>query len=276
MAKIPNDKYYTPQHIVDKCVNKVKEIVADSVTEIIEPSAGNGAFIESLDNNFNCNKFYFDLIPEHDKIKQQDFLDLDLEYKQGRVVIGNPPFGNRSTLIVKFFKRAVLLGDYIAFILPISQLNNVKQLYEFDLIYSEDLGKQSYSGVDLHCCFNIYKRPKSGVLNSKPKLIEIEGLEVIEYRRDKTDSYRKKIKDGYFHSICTWGGSLGKNNKHIGDFAKEIYFYSNDKDLQYLVKSIDWKTELRTISTPYMPKGKVLEIIQSKLNNKNTLQSSCT
>ena len=40
MAKIPNDKYYTPQLIVDKCVNKVKEIVTDSVTEIIEPSAG--------------------------------------------------------------------------------------------------------------------------------------------------------------------------------------------------------------------------------------------
>lgn len=61
-------------------------ILLISVTEIIEPSAGNGAFIQSLDNNFNCNKFYFDLIPEHDKIKQQDFLELDLEYKQGRLI----------------------------------------------------------------------------------------------------------------------------------------------------------------------------------------------
>ena len=272
MAKIPHDKYYTPNHIVEHCVSKLRDYVADDVTEIIEPSAGGGAFIESLDNSFNCNKHYFDLIPENDKVEQQDFLELDLEYKQGRVVVGNPPFGNRSTLIVKFFKKAVRLGDYIAFILPISQLNNVKQLYEFDLIYSEDLGKQNYSGVDLHCCFNIYKRPSSGVLNTKPKLIEIDGLEVIEYRRDKNDSYRKKIKDGYFHSICTWGGSLGKNNNCIGDFAKEMYFYSNDKDLQYLVKSIDWKNELKTISTPYMPKGKVLEIIQSKLNNQNPLQ----
>ena len=269
MAKIPNDKYYTPTEIVEHCVNKVKEIVADDVTEIIEPSAGNGAFIESLDNNFNCNKYYYDLLPEHDKIKQQDFLELDLEYKQGRVIIGNPPFGNRSTLIVKFFKKAVRLGDYIAFILPISQLNNVKQLYEFDLIHSDDLGKQEYSGVDLHCCFNIYKRPSSGILNSKPKLIKIDGLEVIEYRR----GYHKpnRVVDGYFYSVCSWGGSLGKNNNCIGDFAKEMYFYSNDKDLQYLVKSIDWKNELKTISTPYMPKGKVLEIIQSKLNNKNPL-----
>ena len=271
MAKIPNDKYYTPTEVVEHCVNKVKEIASDDVTEVIEPSAGNGAFIKSIENNFNCEKYYFDIIPEHNKIKQQDFLELDLEYKQGRVVIGNPPFGNRSTLVVKFFKKAVRLGDYIAFILPISQLNNVKQLYEFDLIHSEDLGKQNYSGVDLHCCFNIYKRPSSGVLNSKPKLIKIDGLEVIEYRRDKTDSYRKKIKDGYFHSICTWGSSVGIKPNLIGEYSIELYFYSDNEHIKNIIQTIDWKNEVHNISTKRVPKGKALEIIQSKLNNQNTL-----
>ena len=268
MAKIPNDKYYTPQHIVDKCVNKVKEVVADNVTEIIEPSAGNGAFIESLDNNFNCDKFYFDLIPEHDKIKQQDFLELDLEYKQGRVVIGNPPFGTRSTLIVKFFKKSVQIADYVAFILPISQLNNTKQLYEFDLVYSEDLGKQEYSGVNLHCCFNIYKRPSNGILNNKPKLIKIDGLEVIEYRRDKDDTYRKNIKEGYFHSICCWGASLGKCTNFIGEYSMELYFYSDNGYIKNVIKTIDWKDEVCNISTKKIPKGKALEIIQEALKRK--------
>ena len=32
MAKIPNDKYYTPTEIAEHCVNEVKEIVAGSVT----------------------------------------------------------------------------------------------------------------------------------------------------------------------------------------------------------------------------------------------------
>ena len=265
MAKIPNDKYYTPQHIVDKCVNKVKEIVADDVTEIIEPSAGNGAFIESLDNSFNCNKYYYDLLPEHDKIKQQDFLELDLEYKQGRVVIGNPPFGNRSALIVKFFKKAVRLGDYIAFILPISQLNNIKQLYEFDLLYSEDLGVRDYSGVMLHCCFNIYKRPESGVLNKKVK-VEVEGLNLIEYRRNKEGKYLKKVKDGYFLSICSWGnGSLGKTPEYIGQYAMELYFYSEDEYIRGVVSKIDWREEISCISAKKLPKGLALEIVQKKL-----------
>ena len=267
MAKIPHDKYYTPNNIVEHCVSKLKEFVGGDVTEIIEPSAGNGAFIESLDNSFNCNKYYYDLLPEHDKIKQQDFLELDLEYKQGRVVVGNPPFGNRSTLIVKFFKKAIRLGDYIAFILPISQLNNVKQLYEFDLIYSEDLGKQNYSGVDLHCCFNIYKRPSGSVLNSKPKMIEIDGLEVIEYRRDKDDTYIKKIKDGYFHSICCWGASLGKCTNFIGEYSMELYFYSDNEYIKNVIKTIDWKGEVCNISTKKLPKGKALEIIKKSINN---------
>jgi hypothetical protein len=59
-------------------------------------------------------------------------------------------------------------GDYVAFILPISCYNNDIKLYKFDLIYSEDLGLAHYTDRDLHCCFNIYQRPKSGKLNSKP------------------------------------------------------------------------------------------------------------
>lgn len=34
----------------------------------------------------------------------------------------------------------IINDKYIAFIQPISQLNNNLQMYEFDLIYSEDLG----------------------------------------------------------------------------------------------------------------------------------------
>ena len=122
--------------------------------------------------------------------------------------------------------------------------------------------------VDLHCCFNIYKRPSRGVLNSKPKMVEIDGLEVIEYRR----GYHKpnRVVDGYFYSVCSWGG-LGKENTNIGDYAKEMYFYSDDEKLRGIIKSINWLGELNNISTPYMPKGKVLEIIESKLNNQNIL-----
>ena len=263
--KLVNDKYYTPLELSDYCCSVVKSFISNP-SIVIEPSAGNGSFICAIDKYFKCDKQYYDLYPEHSLVLKQDYTKFELEHKPNIVVIGNPPFGNRNNLIIKFFKKSIEFADYIAFILPISQLNNTKQLYEFDLIHSEDLGIQNYSGVDLHCCFNIYKRPNSGVLNKKPKMLTIEGLEVIEYRRDKEDSYRKKIKDGYFHSIGSWGnGCVGVIPEHIGKFSMELYFYSDDKRIIDIVKSIDWLNELSSISAKKLPKGLALEIIKSKL-----------
>ena len=265
MSKIEHDKYYTPLEVVQHVVNTTKSVCID-VSEVIEPSAGNGAFIEALENSFNTTLKFYDLYPENNKVLEQDFLSLESEYKQGRLIIGNPPFGSRNSLILKFFKKAITLGDYVAFILPISQLNNTKQLYEFDLVHSEDLGTREYSGVDLHCCFNIYKRPENG-LNSKPKAPSIDGLEVIEYRRDKDDSYRKKVKDGYFHSIGSWGnGSVGVIPKHVGYYSMELYFYSEDQKIKDIVLGVDWKEEVSSISGKKLPKGLALEIINNKLN----------
>lgn len=267
MSKIELDKYYTPKSVVEKCVDVLGSIIGVSgVTDVIEPSAGDGAFIESVENTFHCGKSYLDIAPESSLVKEQDFLTYNEVYKKGRVIIGNPPFGSRNSLIIKFFKKSVELGDYVAFILPISQLNNTKQLYEFDLIYSEDLGVENYSGVPLHCCFNVYKRPNNGVLNKKPKTPVINGLDVVEYRRDKEDSYRKKVKEGYFHSIGSWGnGCVGVTPEYIGKFAMELYFYSEVNVIRHVVQSIDWRQEVKSISGKKLPKGLALEIIKNKL-----------
>ena len=83
----------------------------ENISEIIEPSAGNGVFSKKINN---C--IAYDIEPEDNSIIQQNFLYLDIPYKQGRLFIGNPPFGKGNYLSVKFFKKCVQLGDYIAFI----------------------------------------------------------------------------------------------------------------------------------------------------------------
>lgn len=161
--RIINDKYYTPLHIARHCIEKTYELLGEeSINEIIEPSAGNGSFSNQIED---CTAY--DIKPECESIVKQDYLSLDTVYKKGRLIIGNPPFGSRMNLAQKFFKKSVEIADYIAFILPISQLNNTNSLYEFDLIHSEDLGKQMYTDRELHCCFNIYKRPKNGLNKQK-------------------------------------------------------------------------------------------------------------
>ena len=133
MAKINLDKYYTSKELAKHCIDVVNRLGLE-ITETIEPSAGNGSFSLQIPN---C--IAYDLEPEHESIIQQDFLKLELSYKKGRLFIGNPPFGTRNTLSVKFFKKAITMGDAIAFILPASQYQNNQQMYEFDLIHSEML-----------------------------------------------------------------------------------------------------------------------------------------
>ena len=69
--KIENDKYYTPKELAKRLINKTFDVIGkDNISEIIEPSAGDGSFssqIENInaiivksenpDNNFvNCEK----------------------------------------------------------------------------------------------------------------------------------------------------------------------------------------------------------------------------
>lgn len=90
MAKIENDKYYTSPELAEYIVNKTKEIIGEeNITEYIEPSAGAGVFLDYLDKPYIA----YDIEPEDDRIIKQDYLNVNLKYKQGRCVIGNPPYG---------------------------------------------------------------------------------------------------------------------------------------------------------------------------------------
>lgn len=240
MAKIENDKYYTPQDLAKYCVEKTKEVIGeDNITEYIEPSAGLGVFLDYLDKPYTA----YDIEPESNKVTKQDWLSLDLDYKQGRCVIGNPPFGSKNTLSVKFFKKSVQLCDYIAFILPISQLNNNQQMYEFDLIHSEDLGLRHYSDRDLHCCFNIYKRPKDGL--NKKNDYKLKDVVIKENRRTG-----QQIDGGnYDIGICSFGsGIIGRIPTYVGQYAKEFYFKINNdafrEEIIELIKTTDWEHDV--------------------------------
>ena len=254
MAKIEHDKYYTPQHIVDLVIERTKEVIGlDNITEFIEPSAGKGAFLDALYKLGKPVQAY-DLYPEREDIIEQDFLKLEKQYKKGVCVIGNPPFGKGNILSVQFYKKSIKLGDYVVFILPISQLNNNQQMYEFDLIHSEDLNINSYSGINLHCCLNFYKR--NGEFNKKEKL-EFKDLEIVELR-NRSGILNKKINfEDYDISLCSRGnGTVGKILNGYGKYNMELHIKITNNKLKNkiinLIKITDWKYILKNISSKYI------------------------
>ena len=254
--KIENDKYYTPVDLAKYCIDKTFEIIGkENITDIIEPSAGNGSF----SNQIKC--IAYDLFPESKDIIQQDYLTLNETYKKGRLIIGNPPYGRCLNLAQKFYKKSVKLGDYIAFILPISQLNNSNSMYEFDLIHSEDLGKKEYSGAKLHCCFNIYKRPQKGL--NKYKIKKLKDITI--YRQDS----KEYLEKDFDIRMCYWGASAGKILKEHEHYSAEykIKIHNNElrNEIIRVLNEVDWKKELKCISTPAIMQFHIYKLLEREI-----------
>ena len=243
MTKILNDKYYTPIQLSKYCIDKTFEIIGqNNITDIIEPSAGDGSFSNQL---FCCTAY--DIDPEEDNIIKQDYLHLDLSYKQGRLVIGNPPYGTKMQLVIKFFKKSIQLSDYISFILPISQLDNIVSLYEFDLIHSEDLCLQHYTDRELHCCLNIYRRPEKG-LNSKPNF-KMKSLSIVRESNKGYDEIQNyDLRMVYWGSGCA-GRILNRDDrKFAGEYKITIHNEELKDKIIDVLSNANWHKELKVIA----------------------------
>lgn len=266
MAKIELDKYYTSNELAKYCINKTKEIIGqNNIVEYLEPSAGSGAFLNYLDKPYLA----YDIEPEGENITQQDYLNLDLDYKQGRCIIGNPPFGVHNYTAVKFFKKSVQLGDYIAFILPISQLNNNMYMYEFDMVHSEDLGVKNYSGINIHCCFNIYKRPING-LNKKPNY-DLQDVSLRTVNRGK--SRNDKVPEKYDLSISGYGASMGQICEYENQFCQQTYVTINNENLKNkiieLIYSTNWKEVCKSTASPKLKHWIINKYIKEQISEIN-------
>lgn len=108
--RIEHDKFYTKFPIAGECISLVDLTPYDMV---VEPSAGNGSFSRQL----NCTAY--DIEPECEGIVRKDFMTVQPPDCKCLLVIGNPPFGVRSSLAKKFISKSIEIGaKTIAFILP--------------------------------------------------------------------------------------------------------------------------------------------------------------
>ncbi len=119
------DQFFTKHHIALLCrqhLSPVLEKISGQDTRdlfFIEPSVGDGVFYDLLPPK----KIGIDLEPRRKEFIGEDFLTWDhrsVSYdRRQTVVIGNPPFGKRGNLAIRFFNKASVLADTIAFIVPV-------------------------------------------------------------------------------------------------------------------------------------------------------------
>jgi hypothetical protein len=205
------DKFYTKPNIAKLCTDVLKKHITINTTDlIIEPSAGNGAFIEDI-KNLNCENRFYDIEPENEEIIKQDFLLFDYSVDKKNYskihVIGNPPFGRQSSLAIKFIKKSCEFCDDCSFILPKSfKKNSLKRVFplNFHLIYEIDLPSNSFlvDGIehDVPCVFQIWKKKETNREQD-------EKLEPINFRFVK----KTESPDASFRRVGVNAGAIDTN-----------------------------------------------------------------
>ncbi len=232
------DKYYTKKEVVRNCLNTVKKLpyFYDCV---IEPSAGDGAFYDEIDNNLQFrNKIGIDIDPNHREIIKQDWLDYKISDKYKTVLVtGNPPFGRYSKLSTLFIKHALSFPNVqtIAFILPNVFRKHTRQKIlpsNWRIQSITDLGKDSFifDGEDYHlpASFFVFDKSKGKDLRVNHKLYT------------ETKDFTFGNKDDF--DIFVFGASPAKVIKDPQPNNRGYYLKSKipvDK-LSRKIKNIDW------------------------------------
>ena len=225
------DKFYTKKYVVDICIQIIRDNVEFGIDDaIIEPSSGNGSFIDGI-KSLSKNYIFYDLEPEHNEIIQQDYLlynsdEIKSKYENIHV-IGNPPFGRQSSLAIKFIKKSCEFADSVSFILPKSfkkdSLKN-KIPTKFHLIFEYDLPSHSFLvneiEYDVPCVFQIWKK----MTYNRPVVEKLEPLHFSFV--NKTDD-----PDISFRRVGVNAGVIDKNVEEKSIQSHYFIKFTNDKTI---------------------------------------------
>jgi hypothetical protein len=204
------DKYYTKRSVATHCTQLLNNTLAIPINDILlEPSAGDGAFMEAILGVFPKNRnVCFDIAPERNDILQQDFLQYEPENDRQYHVIGNPPFGRQSSMARKFIQHACTFAQSISFILPKSfKKQSMQKCFHtcFHLLYEEDLPSFSFlvneKEYDVPCVFQIWSKQE----NARECINTIESTHFIYVKENENPDFcirRVGVNAGMIFEEC--------------------------------------------------------------------------
>jgi len=260
--KHENDKFYTKKNVVKKLISNLKLGVYDI---IIEPSAGDGSFIDYIED---YNYIAIDIQPENNRIIKMDWFDFKLDKNYNKIlVLGNPPFGNQGSLAMNFIKKCSDLKAYhIAFILPKSfKKESVKNRIpsNYHMILEINIPDESFTlnNIDysVPCIFQIWER--RDIIREKIKLPTKTKYFDFVKKQDKPDiSFRR---------VGFYAGHIYDNTSDKSD--QSHYFiksngYMSLIDIKSILKSIKWEHD-NTSGPRSIGKGELIIEFEKKVIN---------
>jgi len=225
------DQFFTPVETAKKCFKIFKETIkkygeVPQEFKYIEPSAGDGSFLKVLP----ADTISMDIEPRNNSISKYDYLEWNPTEKEKYVVFGNPPFGLRGHMALKFINHSYNFAEYVCFILPQlfeSDGKGVprKRVKGYNLIYSTKIESNFYepngNSVVINTIFQIWSK------NHTNELFNIK-----DYTNEKMKIY--SMSDGGIESSTRNKHMIGKCDIYIPStcFGKEnMKCYSKFEDL---------------------------------------------
>ena len=284
------DEYFTKPEISERLYKKTCEIISkyENINKYtwIEPSVGDGSFYKLLPKN----KIGIDIKETKYDTILSDYLNYELPDKP-LIVIGNPPFGHRGVLALKFIEHSEK-AEFVAFMLPMFFQSLGKgsiryRVKNFGLLYEEVLPENSFyignKEKDIKCCFQIWSKNYNNLkkefcwYNQKEKLEPFNNLlKVVTVSLAKN---RECGKEWIFNKKANYylSSTFFKENNVVKDFDLVKYksgiaiIYTTQnigmiKKLDALFKTADWNkySSIATNGCRHIGKSHIYKLLEDK------------
>lgn len=243
--KNTKDQFYTSPSVAKKCIQILISVLHDAELHPrvlppssylwVEPSAGQGAFLNSIPDTYD--KIGIDIEPEPEadaNILKQDFLTWVLPpqppktNKKPVIIFGNPPFGRQSSLAKAFIAHSCKIEStyIIAFILPRSFVKpSMSSAFEshFHCIHTSDVERNAFilggddASYDVPCVFQIWQ--KRSVPRMVPEKITEKGFQYVK-GTDPRDIVIRRV--GVYAGRCFDGDN---NNNNATEYNKQTHYF---------------------------------------------------
>lgn len=261
------DKFYTKPSVATSCCEHFKKTIGvRNVDLIVEPSAGNGAFINPIRSLFpNLNHKFIDIEPEDNEIEKMNYLESTFSRKEREKIhiIGNPPFGRQSTLAIQFIKKSAEFADTIAFILPKSfKKESMKKYFplKFHLVSEIELENDGFlvdgEVYNVPCVFQIWER------REKNRAV-IAKLKPLHYSFVKANALPKP--DFAFRRVGVYAGTIYMD---IEDKSEQShYFIRVDEDRKFndklfeKISNLNYPSRENTVGPKSISKQELIQVL---------------
>lgn len=247
------DQFFTPISIAAHCwktfIREISINISDFV--FVEPSAGDGSFLKVLPQG----TIAFDIEPRNNSIQKQDYLLWKPKDGDKYVVFGNPPFGLRGNLALKFINHSSF-ADYVCFILPQLFVSDGKgsprkRVKGFNLVYSEKLTALFYTpdnqNVKINGVFQIWAKYET---NEKYdiKTLKSDKIKIYSLSDGGTSASTRNVEmidkcDIYLPSTCFGAENMRTYDRFDNLPGKKGYgvvFLGDKKMMINKSKNMDW------------------------------------